>query len=77
MLVYTPAHTNFKIAIVEVTLKYGHIKVFGKFLPYNKPSKAHLLISVLGLIQNIPKNNQTPLITKVSIYNSHILSYQT
>lgn len=60
MLVYTLAHINFKIAIVEVTLKYYHTKILGKFLPYNKHPKAHLLFSVLGLIQGIPKNKPNP-----------------
>lgn len=47
---YTLAHIHFKIAIVEVTPKYYHIKILGKFLPCNKYTKAHLLFSVLGLI---------------------------
>ena len=64
MLAYTPAHINFKIAIVEVILKYYHIKIFGKFLSYYKHRKAHLLFSVLGLIQNIPKYKPSPLATK-------------
>lgn len=60
MLVYILAHINFKIAIVEVTLKYYHIKIFGKFLPYNKHPKAYLLLPVFGLIQSLPKNKPIP-----------------
>lgn len=44
MLVYTPADINFKMAIVEVILRYYHIKIFGKFLPYNTHPKVHLFL---------------------------------